>query len=169
MPVSTCSSIQLSNQVTTECMCSCNTSKDSSFLSRIKTGVIEAVQDGTKLNSVHWNNTCGFQCTSERCKVKSRKCKILIRLKEKQKGISLYIFCTWDEKIQKTDAVFCIYLYISVSKAGATSISNSDLNLTKTLKNRSKIWPMVIITALWRIQNTATAFLWRNVTVLTKN
>lgn len=82
-----CSSIQLSHQMTKERMCSCNTSEDSFsfFLSRTKTGVIEAVQDRRKLNFVPWNNACGFQCDSQRCKVKSRKQKILIRLKEKQK------------------------------------------------------------------------------------
>lgn len=81
-----CSSIQLSHQVTKECMSSCNASKEFLFfLSRIKTGVIEAVQDGRKLNFVHWNNACGFQHDSQSCKVESRKHKILIRLKEKQK------------------------------------------------------------------------------------
>lgn len=69
-------------------MCSRNTSEDPFtllfFLTELR-GVIEAVQDRRKLNFVLWNNACGFQCDSQSCNVKSRKHKILIRLKEKQK------------------------------------------------------------------------------------
>lgn len=83
-------SIQLSHQVTKECMCSCNTSEDSFtfpffFFLRELRQVIEAVQDRRKLNFVLWNNACGFQCDSQSCNTESRKHKILIRLKEKQK------------------------------------------------------------------------------------
>lgn len=86
-------SIHLSYRARKECMCSCNTSEDSftflflffSFVTELR-GVIEAIQDKRKLNFVLWNNACGFQCGSRSSNMKSRKHKILIRLKEKQKN-----------------------------------------------------------------------------------
>lgn len=62
------------------------------FSRKNKTEVIEAVQDGKKMNFVQWKNACGFKCDSQSCKVNCKYHRIFIRLKEKEKKKVAFFF-----------------------------------------------------------------------------